>query len=212
MVKNESKALLNAIDHDPHIGSVIRGDASREQYIGFLVPTFHYIGSSGPLLARTEKGVRRSGRYPWLLEILASKVDEESPHPAWVLNDLANLGVDIERVQASPAPIAVHAYVHFCQTMAKKGSPGFLGAAYALEFISMHRAKMATENLLATKGIPNIENAVSFLDGHGDADPGHVALLDEILQRIEDPADQADIILSARAVRHFYLQFFGTAL
>jgi hypothetical protein len=67
---------------------------------------------------------------------------------------------------------------------------------------------MAARNLCARKAIPNIEDAVSFLDGHGDADPGHIALLTDILRQIKDPSDQAAIILSAAVLRALYPRFF----
>ena len=92
--------------------------------------------------------------------------------------------------------------------MAQEGSPAFLGAAYTLEFMSMHRAKMAADNLRARRAIPNIEEAVSFLEGHGDADVGHIELLSEILRRIEDPRDQDAIALSAAVMRALYPRFF----
>ena len=95
--------------------------------------------------------------------------------------------------------------------MAEAGSPAFLGYAYGLEFISMSRAQVAAENLLARAAIPEIEDASSFLVGHGIADPGHVALLEQVLGRIEDPEDQAAILLSASMLRVLYPLFFRTA-
>jgi len=92
--------------------------------------------------------------------------------------------------------------------MAEEGSPAFLGAAYALEFISMHRAKVAADNLRARKAIPNIEDAVTFLAGHGDADSGHIALLSDVLRQIRDPRDQDAILLSASVLRALYPRFF----
>jgi hypothetical protein len=208
MMERESLALVDSIDHDPLIGSVIRGDASREDYVGFLAATYHYLRWSGPLLSGAAEGLRRSGRCPWLLEVFDTKADEESPHVRWVLDDLARCGEDVQRVIAAADPIAVNAYVHWSWTTAEEGSPAFLGAAYTLEFISMHRAKMAAENLRVRRAIPDIENAVSFLDGHGDADFGHIAALNDILRRIEDPRDQGAILLSAEIMCALYPRFF----
>jgi hypothetical protein len=92
--------------------------------------------------------------------------------------------------------------------MADEGSPAFLGAAYTLEIISMHRAKAAADNLRARKAIPGVERAVSFLEGHGDADAGHIALLTDLLRSVKAPRDRAVIALSAAIVRSLFPRFF----
>lgn len=208
ILERETLALVDAIDCDPLLGSVIRGDASREAYVGFLISTYHYIRWSGPLLAATAEGLRRSGRCSWLLAIVDAKTAEESPHDGWVLDDLRRIGVNVELVKAEAAPRAVEAYVQWCRTLAEDGSPAFLGPAYTLEMMSMCRAKTAAENLRARAAIPHIGGAVSFLEGHGDADVGHIELLSAMLRRIEDRRDQDAIALSAAVMRTLYPRFF----
>lgn len=208
IIERESTALVDSIDRDPLLGSVIRGDASRAEYVAFLGATYHYIRWSGPLLAETAEGLRRSGRCPWLLAIVDAKTAEESPHDAWVLDDLRRCGVDVELVKAQAAPRAVDAYVQWSRTMAEEGSPAFLGAAFALEFMSMQRAKRAADNLRARNAIPNIAEAVSFLEGHGDADVGHIEQLGAMLRRVEDPQDMKAIVLSTSVLRALYPRFF----
>jgi hypothetical protein len=208
ILERESAALVDAIDRDPLLGSVIRGEASRREYVGFLASTYHYIRWSGPLLAATAEGLRRSGRCAWLLEIVDAKTAEESPHDGWVLDDLRSCGENVELIKAQAPPRAVEAYVQWSRTLAEEGSPAFLGAAYTLEFMSMCRAKTAAENLRARGAIPRIEGAVSFLEGHGDADVGHMEILSEILRRVEDPGDQEAIALSAAVMRTLYPRFF----
>jgi hypothetical protein len=208
-IERDSLALVDVIDHDPLIGSVIRGDASREGYLGFLRSTYQYVRWSGPLLAETAEGIRRKGGTPWLLAIIDAKTQEESPHDGWVLGDLKTCGENVELLKAAAPPVAISAYVDWSRSQAEAGSPGYLGAAYTLEFISAHRAKMAAGNLRARAAIPNIKNAVSFLDGHGDADTDHIATLGEILSRIDDPRDQDAISLSAAVMRALYPLFFS---
>jgi hypothetical protein len=209
VIERESMQWIHSMDDDPRVGGVIRGDASREAYIAFLEATYHYVKWSGPLLAKTAEGLRRSGRCPWLVGIVDEKTAEESPHDGWVLDDLRVCGANVEIVKASAPPVAVEAYIRFSLAMAEEGSPAFLGAAYALELISMHRASMAAKNLRERGAIPEIEGAVTFLEGHGDADVGHIALLTEILRRIEDPRDQAAIALSSAVLRELYPRFFS---
>jgi hypothetical protein len=208
-IEHDSTEWIHAMDNDPRVGGIIRGDASREEYIAFLAATYHYVKWSGPLLAKTAEGLRRSGRFPWLVGVVDQKTAEESPHDGWVLDDLKKCGANVEIVKASAPPAAVEAYVRFSLAMAEEGSPAFLGAAYSLEVISMHRASMAAANLRARGAIPGIEGAVMFLEGHGDADLGHIALLTEILRRIDEPRDQAAVALSAAVVRELYPRFFS---
>jgi hypothetical protein len=210
-IEREAMLLVDLVDQDTLVGAVIRGVAQRDEYVRFLASTYHYVRWSGSLLHETAQGLRRSGGYPWLVGLVETKSREESPHDGWALDDLDRCGEDVEQVKASPAPVAVDAYIRWSLAMAEAGSPAFLGAAYALEFMSVRRARMAADNLRARARIPNIHNAVSFLVGHGDADSGHLAALEGVLGRIHDRHDQAAILLSASVLRALYPRFFHSA-
>jgi hypothetical protein len=166
---------------------------------------------SGPLLAATAAGLRRRGCHPWLVTLAETKAAEEAPHDRWALDDLRCCGANVELVKLEPVPRAVRAYVDWSLAMAEDGSPAFLGAAYALEFMSMSRAQLAASNLRTRGAIPGIERAVSFLAGHGDADAGHVALLADVLARLDDPRDAEEVRLSAAILRQLYPRFFRVA-
>jgi hypothetical protein len=200
--------LLQQIDRDPLIGAVIGGTASREEYIRFLSATYHYVRWSGPLLGATAAGLERHGRHPWLVDVLADKAEQESPHDRWALDDLRACGHNPRLVTTAHPPVSVTAYVDWSLTLAEQGSVAFLGAAYALELISMRRAKLAADNLCSRSGIPGIAQAVSFLAGHADADVEHLAALDQVLDRLDDPADGAEMALSAAVLRTLYPRFF----
>jgi pyrroloquinoline quinone (PQQ) biosynthesis protein C len=141
--------------------------------------------------------------------VLADKAEQESPHDRWVLDDLRACGHNPRLVTTADPPVSVTAYVDWSLTLAEQGSVAFLGAAYALELISMRRAKLAADNLRARSAIPGIAQAVSFLAGHGDADVEHLAALDQVLDRLDDPADGAEMVLSAAVLRTLYPRFFG---
>jgi pyrroloquinoline quinone (PQQ) biosynthesis protein C len=207
-LEQDSLALVDALDHHPLVGQVIRGEASADRYRAFLRATYHYVRWSGPLLAETAAGVRRDGRLPWLAEILDTKTREESPHDRWVLDDLAACGDNVELVKAATPPLPVSAYVDWSRSLAQAGSPGYLGAAYTLELISSRRAAMAAENLRARAAIPHIDSALSFLDGHGDTDLAHIAALHEVLAGIDEARDRAAIALCAAVMRTLYPLFF----
>jgi hypothetical protein len=207
-LEREADALVDCVDSDALIGAVVRGDASREDYVRFLAGSHAYLRWSGPLLAATAAGLQRRRRYPWLAAVVERKAGEEAPHDRWVLDDLRLCGESPELVKLAPPAAAVTAYVHFSLTMAEAGSPAFLGCAYALELLSARRARIAADNLRARAAIPHIEAAVSFLVGHGDADEAHIAALNQALLRIDDPADGEAIALAAGLFRRLYPRFF----
>lgn len=210
-IERASETFSHSLDQDPLLGSVIRGDVGRADYVRFLWASYHYVHYSGFLLAKTAEGLRRSGRCSLLHSLVAQKSEEEGPHDGWLLRDLKNCGVNPELVKGSTAPTAVRAYVEWSLVFAEAGSPAFLGAAYALEFISMRRAKAAATNLRARSSIKNIDRAVLFLEGHGDADQGHIAELEAALGTVTNEQDQAEIAFSASVVRNLYLRFFAVA-
>jgi hypothetical protein len=207
-----AERLLGALEADRLLHRVIAGDAALPEYVRFLVGSYHYVRFSGYLLAKTAAGLRHSGRCPTALAALEQKAAEEGPHDAWLLSDLQACGVNKELVKGLPTPTAVRAYRAFSLAQAEAGSPAFLGAAYALEFISMRRAKLAATNLRARRAIPHIEQALTFLEGHGVADEGHIAELEALLSTVSDATDQDDILFSSEVLRRLYVHFFDVDL
>ena len=208
-LERESHAFVQLLDRDPLVGAIISGDASRAQYVRFLAGTYHYVRWSAVLLAKTAEGLARARRSSALARLLGQKAAEEAPHDRWILSDLERCGEDLERVRSEPRPRAVTAYLEFGLALAEAGSPAYLGAAYTLEFISMQRARAAAEHLRERGAITGIERALSFLEGHGDADHGHVATLCAHLDAIDEPGERAAIEGAAAVTRALYPCFFG---
>jgi len=211
-LSSESEAFVFTVDRCPIVSAVISGAVTPEEYISFLVGTYHYVRWSGFLLAQTALGLRSSGRCPELVRAIESKAAEEGPHDGMLLRDLRRLGQDVELLKGRPAPQAVRAYVSFSLSLAETSSPAFLGAAYTLEYISMQRAAVAARELRRSGSVTNIDHALSFLDSHGVADVQHIAELEGLLATISDPADQNDILLSARVLQRLYPDFFDVPL
>jgi pyrroloquinoline quinone (PQQ) biosynthesis protein C len=204
----EAETFVELLDRSCVVASVISGMASREEYVAFLTGTYHYVRWSGYLLAQTAQGLRRSRRFPALVDAIDAKAAEEGPHDRLLLRDLRRLGQNTELTKGSGAPTAVRAYLAYNLARAEDNSPAYLGAAYTLEYISMRRATVAARELRRLDALPGIEQALSFLDTHGAADVHHIAELEEMLKTIVDPADQADILLSAQVLRRLYPAFF----
>jgi pyrroloquinoline quinone (PQQ) biosynthesis protein C len=212
MLQHEAQALIEALDVHPEAQRLFDGVIDAESYAAWLAQTYHYVRWTQPLLARAGRQMKRMGKYPALAELLLQKSSEEHGHEQWLLADLKSLGWTRERVEHVQVRPAVAAYVAWNRFTAESSAPAaFLGTAYVLEYLSVHRAGLAAEQLITRAAIPNIQQAVSFLRGHADADGDHVDGLLSVLRSLTDRQEQAAILLSARTTRELYLGLFSEA-
>lgn len=204
-LEQEAHGLVRELDAHPEARCLFDGTADAGRYAHYLVQSYHYVRWTAPLLGLAGRRMQRLGHHPVLAELLIQKSREESGHERWLLSDLRALGWTKERVEATPACAAVRAYVHWNRFTSEAGMPtAFLGTAYILEHLSVARAGLAAERLVAQGAIPDIRRAVTFLRGHAGADEGHVAELASVLSGLEDPAEQQALLLSARTTRALY--------
>jgi len=210
-IEHEARALVAWVDIGGEARSFFDGSISAERYAANLVQIYHYVRWSTSLLEQAGQGLKRLGRHPHLAELLLKKAGEENGHERWLLADLANLGWTRDQVESIPPCAAVTAYLAWNRFTGDSGSPAaFLGTAYVLEYLSVHRAEVAMENLIARGTIPNIRKAVTFLRGHAGEDVDHVAELAKVLRSLTDPEEQEALILSARTTRVFFQGIFST--
>lgn len=209
MLELEARALMNELGTHPMARRLFDGSIDPDGYASFLAQTYHYVRWTTPLLEQAGRRMKREGRHSALAELLLQKSSEEQGHERWLLADLRNLGWEREEVErVTPRP-AVAAYVAWNRFTVESGTPtAFLGTAYVLEYLSVHRAGVAVERLLARDAIPNIRKAVTFLRGHAGADGEHVAELVAVLRTLTDRQEQADILLSSRTTRALYTGLF----
>jgi pyrroloquinoline quinone (PQQ) biosynthesis protein C len=208
-LEQEAHALVRELDAHPDARSLFEGTADAARYASYLVQSYHYVRWTAPLLGLAGRRMLRLGRHPALATLLVQKAKEESGHERWLLSDLRALGWTKERVEVTPACAAVRAYVNWNRFTSEAGVPtAFLGTAYVLEHLSVVRAGLAAERLVARGAIPGIHRAVTFLRGHAGADEGHVAELASVLRILEDPAEREAILLSATTTRALYPALF----
>jgi thiaminase len=210
MLQLEAHALMGELADHPEAQRLFDGSIEEESYAAWLAQTYHYVRWTAPLLAQTGRRMMQVGKYQALAELFLQRSLEELGDEQRLLADLKSLGWSrwrVERVEERPA---VAAYVAWNRFTAESGSPtAFLGTAYVLEYLSMHRAGLTAERLIAHAAIPNIQQAVSFLRGHAVADGDHVARLLSALRTLTDRQEQATILLSARTTRALYTGFFS---
>jgi pyrroloquinoline quinone (PQQ) biosynthesis protein C len=208
-LEDEGRQLVEELDTHPAAQRLFGGSIDANGYIAWLVQTYHYVQWTTPLLEQAGHRLKRQGRHVMLAELLLLKASEERGHERWLLADLKNLGWTRKQVEGTHPCRAVEAYIAWNRFQSEAGSPtAFLGTAFVLEYLSVHRAGEAVEGLLAHGTIPHIHKAVTFLRGHAGADGGHVAELLAVLRTLTAPVEQAAILLSARNTRAIYTGLF----
>lgn len=209
-LEHEARTLLEELGAHPEARRLFDGSIDKERYVHYLIQTYHYARWTTPLMAEAGRRMKRLGLHPRLGDLLLQKADEERGHERWLLADLKNLGWSAERVERQVPSPAVTAYVAWNRFTSRCGRPeAFLGTAYVLEYLSVHRATQSVERMLAANTIPNIRKAVTFLKAHGTADESHVEELASLLSPLTDREAQAALLLSARTTRVLYLGLFA---
>ncbi|WNG29352.1 iron-containing redox enzyme family protein [Cystobacter fuscus] len=209
-LEREARTLLEELDAHSEARRLFDGSADKDLYVHYLIQTYHYARWTTPLLAEAGRRMKRQGQHSRLGDLLLQKSNEERGHERWLLADLKNLGWSAKRVERQMPNPAITAYIAWNRFTSRCGRPeAFLGTAYVLEYLSVHRANQSVERMLAANTIPNIRKAVTFLKAHGNADEGHVEELTSLLSPLVDREEQAALLLSARTTRALYLGLFA---
>jgi pyrroloquinoline quinone (PQQ) biosynthesis protein C len=189
----------------PFIRHGWRGELSLESYRAFLVQAYHHVKHTTPLLMAC--GARVPHDKEWLRDAMAEYVEEEVGHQEWILNDLRACGTEPERVRHGLPDMAVEMMVAYAYHTIDRGNPvGFLGMVLVLEGTSVRVATEAAGNLRRNLALP--AQAFSYLTSHGALDQSHMDFYRNLVNRLEDPADQAAVIHCARRFYRLYGDVF----
>ena len=146
-------------------------------------------------------------RYAWLRGPLDEYVDEEQGHEEWILDDIRACGGDAERCATVAPGHATEIMVAYAyDTIARRNPLGFFGMVHVLEGTSVSLALLAADRIQQPLRLPDA--AFSYLRSHGTLDQEHTAHFALLMDRIEDPQDQADIVHAARAFYRLYADVF----
>jgi hypothetical protein len=91
-------------------------------------------------------------------------------------------------------------------TIARGNPVGFFGMVLVLEGTSVALATRAAEAIERSLGLPR--TAFTYLLSHGDLDIEHTGFYERLMDRIEDPAEQAVIVHAARRFYRLYADIF----
>jgi len=181
------------------------GPLSQHEYIAFLSEAFHHVRHTVPLLMAA--GSRLPMHKEAFRSAIAEYIEEEIGHQEWILNDIAACGEDKENVRLSrpnPATELMVAYAY--DTVMRNNPMGFFGMVFVLEGTSISLATLAADIIQKQLGLP--KNAFSYLRSHGSLDLQHMVFFEKLMNTVEDPTDQADIVRAAKQFFHLYGNIF----
>ena len=189
----------------PVIRDCLAGRVTREQYVAFLTEAYHHVKHTVPLLMAC--GSRLSESHGWLRSAIAEYIDEERGHEEWILNDIAACGGDAEAVRrGAPAPATELMVAYVYDFIARRNPIGFFGMVHVLEGTSTALATNAAEVIRGALGLP--PEAFTYLTSHGTLDQEHVRFFAGLMDRLEDPVDQAAVTHVANLVYALYGDIF----
>lgn len=203
----ETQKDRNYLLSSPIINRSLSGDVTLQDYVAFLTQAYHHVKHTVPLLMAV--GARLTEDQEWLREAVAEYIEEELGHQEWILNDIAACGFDKEEVRRSRPSVATELMVAYAYDTINRVSPlGFFGMVHVLEGTSVTTADRAASAIKEALHLP--AKAFSYLRSHGALDVEHVKFFESLMDRIEDPADQEQIINSARMFFRLYADVFRT--
>lgn len=189
----------------PIIQGCLRGEVSLPSYLAFLREAYHHVRHTVPLLQACKAAL--PARNAWLRGPLDEYVEEERGHDEWILDDIRACGGDGQAVREGLPGHATEVMVAYAyDTIARRNPLGFFGMVHVLEGTSVSLALMAADQIQKPLQLPDA--AFTYLRSHGMLDREHTAHFELLMDQVEDPQDQADIIHAARAFYRLYGDVF----
>jgi pyrroloquinoline quinone (PQQ) biosynthesis protein C len=189
----------------PIIQGCLRGEVSLPSYLAFLREAYHHVRHTVPLLQACKAALPE--RNAWLRAPLDEYVEEERGHDEWILDDIRAAGGDAQAVRNGPPGHATEVMVAYAyDTIARRNPLGFFGMVHVLEGTSVSLALMAADQIQKPLALPDA--AFTYLRSHGMLDREHTAHFELLMNQVEDPQDQADIVHAARAFYRLYGEVF----
>lgn len=189
----------------PIIQGCLRGEVSLPSYLAFLREAYHHVRHTVPLLQACKAALPE--RNAWLRGPLDEYVEEERGHDGWILDDIRAAGGDVQAVRDGPPGHATEIMVAYAYDTIARGNPlGFFGMVHVLEGTSVSLALMAADQIQKPLQLPDA--AFTYLRSHGMLDREHTAHFELLMDQVEDPQDQADIVHAARAFYRLYGDVF----
>lgn len=201
----ETATERQALFEVPIIRAALAGDVSLESYLAFLGQAYHHVRHTAPLMMAC--GARLPARLEWLRGAVCEYIEEEYGHDQWILNDIDACGGDSAAVRDGRPGLPIGLMVAYLYDFIARDNPvGLFGMVNVLEGTSIALATQAAGAIRGHLGLPT--TAFSYLDSHGSLDQEHMATYRQLMDRLDDPADQAAVIRVSKVVYRLYADMF----
>ncbi|MBV4458009.1 iron-containing redox enzyme family protein [Pseudomonas sp. COR58] len=199
--QQERHALFNL----PVIVDALQGQVTLESYRAFLAQAYYHVRHTVPLMMAC--GARLPARLEWLRKAVCEYIEDEYGHEQWVLDDIAACGGDRDAVRDGQPSLPIELMVSFLYDLIARGNPvGLFGMVNVLEGTSIALATHAAGSIRERLALP--ETAFSYLSSHGSLDVEHMQTYRRLMNRLDDPADQAAVIHASTVVYRLYADMF----
>lgn len=186
-----TEAQRQALYNVSQLQDGLRGEIDADSYIAYLTQAYHHVKHTVPYLMAM--GVRLPENKKWLQKAIIEYLEEEVGHEEWILNDIAAAGGSKEEARNATPHLATQVMVAYnYDYIARKNPVGFLGMVFMLESTSTQIATQGADAL--KKGLGLSDKAFSYLYSHGALDQEHMKFFVSLMEKIDDPGDQAAII------------------
>ena len=197
----EAQAGLAAV---PQIRDGLLGRISLETYIAYLTEAYHHVKHTVPLMQAARAGL--DDRHQFFRAALDDYIAEETGHEAWILNDIGHCGGDPAAVRHGVPRPATQAMTDYAYDQVSRQPMGFFGMVLVLEGTSVQLATQGAQAVASSLGLG--PQCFSYLSSHGALDQEHMLFFQGLMNRVEDPADQAAIIEVAQGIFERFASLF----
>jgi thiaminase len=189
----------------PIIRDALEGNVSLDSYQAFLTQAYYHVRHTVPLMMAC--GARLPSRLEWLREAVCEYIEDEYGHEKWVLDDIEACGGDKNAVRTGRPSLPIELMVSFLYDLIARGNPvGLFGMVNVLEGTSIALATQAADSIRQRLDLP--QSAFSYLSSHGSLDIEHMQVYRRLMNRLEDPDDQAAVIHASTVVYRLYTDMF----
>jgi pyrroloquinoline quinone (PQQ) biosynthesis protein C len=192
----------------PKVNSMIHHGLSLAEYQAFLHDLYHIVWHFCPVMAAA--AARCSDRFREVRYDLYDRIEEEKGHETWVLEDIEAIGGDVASARAHPPSAPVQAMIAFNYFGAERVHPcSVLGMLYMLEVVSSVYGGRVSDSIARTLGRNVDAGGFRFLTSHATMDLDHMAKLNKLMKKIDDPDAQESIVNSTRVNFYQFGRMFG---
>jgi len=204
-LQSATAAERQALYATPVIREALAGQVSLEGYRAFLTQAYYHVRHTVPLMMAC--GARLPARLEWLRAAVCEYIDEEYGHEQWILSDITACGGDADSVRDGQPSLPIELMVSFLYDLIARGNPvGLFGMVNVLEGTSIALATQAAGAI--REGLQLPPTAFSYLSTHGSLDIGHMDTYRDLMNRLDEPADQQAVIHASKVVYQLYADMF----